>query len=50
VIAEHELRHGFEHRDFASLAFAGTFAMEQRREDGVGGVQPTTRSAIVDGE
>ena len=40
VIAEHESRHGLEHRDFDRLSFAGAFAVEQRGEDGVQRIEP----------
>ena len=40
VIAEHELRHGFEHRQLDRLALAGALAAEQRGEDDVRGIEP----------
>jgi len=49
VIAEHELRHGLEHRQLDALTFAGAIAAQNGREDRVRGIDPTMRSTTVIG-
>ena len=38
MIAEHELRHGLEHRQLDRLAFAGAVAVKQRGEHDMRGI------------